>query len=49
VLCREAMKKERIDEHDILHAARDRQGLSTLDQIEYAILERTGEITIVPK
>ena len=48
-LCREAMEKERIDEHDILHAARDRQGVATLDQIEYAVLERTGEITIVPK
>ena len=48
-LCHEAMKKERIDEGDILHAARDRQGLVSIDQIEYAILERTGEITIVPK
>lgn len=49
VLCREAMQKERIDEQDILHAARDRQGLANMDQIQYAILERTGEITIVPK
>jgi uncharacterized membrane protein YcaP (DUF421 family) len=48
-LCREVMQKERIDEEDILHAARQRQGLTTLEEIEYAILERTGEITIVPK
>ena len=48
-LCHEAMQKERIDEGDILHAARDRQGLMSIDQIEYAILERTGEITIIPK
>jgi uncharacterized membrane protein YcaP (DUF421 family) len=48
-LRREAMAKERVDEHDILHAARELQGLARLDQIEYAILEQTGEITIVPK
>ena len=48
-LVREAMRKERIDEADILHAARDKQGLASLDEIEYAILEQTGEITIIPK
>ena len=48
-LCAEAMEKERIDKSDILHAARDRQGLATLDEVEYAVLERTGEITIIPK
>ncbi len=48
-LVREAMWKERIDEADILHAARDKQGLVSLDEIEYAILEQTGEITIIPK
>jgi uncharacterized membrane protein YcaP (DUF421 family) len=45
----EAMERERVDEHDILHAARNLQGLGTLDEIEYAILEQTGEITIIPK
>jgi uncharacterized membrane protein YcaP (DUF421 family) len=48
-LNKEAMKKERVDEHDILHAARDLQGIGSLDQVEYAILEQTGEITIIPK
>jgi uncharacterized membrane protein YcaP (DUF421 family) len=48
-LRREAMEKERVDEHDILHAARELQGLGRLDQVDYAILEQTGEITIVPK
>jgi uncharacterized membrane protein YcaP (DUF421 family) len=46
---REHMLKERIDENDILEAARSLQGLERLDQIRYAILERTGHITIVPK
>jgi uncharacterized membrane protein YcaP (DUF421 family) len=48
-LQREAMERERVDEHDILHAARDLQGIGTLAEIEYAILEQTGEITIIPK
>ena len=46
---REHMQKERVDEDDILEAARRQDGLERLDQIKYAILERTGQITIVPK
>jgi uncharacterized membrane protein YcaP (DUF421 family) len=45
----DAMAKERVDEHDILHAARELHGLGTLGEVEYAILEQTGEITIIPK
>lgn len=45
----ETMKKERVDVEDILHAARDSQGIGSLEQIEYAVLEQTGEITIIPK
>lgn len=43
------MKKERIDEEDILESAREFQGLQRLDQIRYAILEKDGKITIIPK
>jgi uncharacterized membrane protein YcaP (DUF421 family) len=43
------MRKERIDENDVLEAARELEGLERLEQIKYAILERTGHITIVPK
>jgi uncharacterized membrane protein YcaP (DUF421 family) len=46
---REAMQKERVSKDDVLHAARDLQGLSSMDQIEYAVLEQTGDVTIVPK
>jgi uncharacterized membrane protein YcaP (DUF421 family) len=46
---KQAMDRERVDEHDILHAARELQGLGRLDKIKYAILEQTGEITIIPK
>jgi uncharacterized membrane protein YcaP (DUF421 family) len=45
----ERMDKERVDEEDILEAARKLQGLERLEQIKYAVLERNGEITIVPK
>jgi uncharacterized membrane protein YcaP (DUF421 family) len=46
---KERMNKERVDEGDILAAARCLQGLERLDQIKYAVLERNGEISIVPK
>ncbi|MBW3537915.1 DUF421 domain-containing protein [Candidatus Parcubacteria bacterium] len=43
------LNKERIDEGDILQAARSSQGLERLDQIKYAVLEKSGGISIVPK
>lgn len=48
-LLRERMDKERVDEIDILAAARQTQGLERMDQIKYAVLERNGGITVVPK
>ena len=45
----ERMKKERVDKQDILHAARELQGVANLEQIEYAILEQSGGITIIKK
>lgn len=44
-----ALQNARIDESDILEAARKLRGLERLDQIKYAILEKDGGITIVPK
>ncbi|NKQ10832.1 DUF421 domain-containing protein [Pseudomonas sp. SST3] len=41
-------KKARIDESDILEAARNSQGLERLDQIKFAILEKDGKISIIP-
>jgi len=43
------MDKERVDEKDILAAARETQGLERMDQIQFAILERSGGISIIPK
>jgi uncharacterized membrane protein YcaP (DUF421 family) len=40
---------ERVDVSDILHAARERHGIERLDQIRYAVLERSGGISIIAK
>ena len=45
----ERLHKERIDEADILASARERYGIARLDQIDYAILETNGAISIIPK
>lgn len=48
-LDREAMAKERVDEEDILHAARQQRGLAGLAEIEYAVLEQSGGITVLSR
>lgn len=45
----ERMERARIDEEDILSAARELRGLKRMDQIDYAVLERNGSITVIPK
>ncbi len=46
---RERMKKARVDDDDVLTAARELQGLERMDQIKYAVLERSGGISIIPR
>jgi uncharacterized membrane protein YcaP (DUF421 family) len=41
------MQGMRIADDDVMAAARDK-GLSDLSEIDYAILERNGEISIIP-
>ena len=48
-LLHDRLNRERVDEADILEAARNLQGLERLDQIKYAVLEKGGKISIVPK
>jgi uncharacterized membrane protein YcaP (DUF421 family) len=43
------MSKVRVDEGDLLEAARQIHGLKRMDEIEYAVLERSGEISIIPR
>jgi uncharacterized membrane protein YcaP (DUF421 family) len=43
------MSRARIDEQDVLAAARESQGLERMDQIKYAVLEASGSISIIPR
>lgn len=45
----ERADKARIDEQDILQAARQTQGIERLHQVKYAVLERCGGISVIPK
>ena len=46
---RAQMDRARIGEEDVLHAARQTQGLERMDQIKFAVLETSGGISIIPK
>lgn len=46
---REAMRKERIGEEDIMHAARTIHGIENLEDVEFAILETSGGISVIPR
>ncbi|MDP9379465.1 MAG: DUF421 domain-containing protein [Chloroflexota bacterium] len=48
-LFRDRMTKSRVTEDDVLERARELQGVERIDQIKYAVLERSGGITVVPK
>ena len=43
------LDKERVDEHEIATAARQHHGLERLDDVKYAVLEKDGSISIVPR
>lgn len=45
----EVMRKERVGEEDIMHAARTAHGLKRLEEVEYAILEASGGISVIPR
>ena len=42
------LRHARLDEGDILEAARSSQGLVEMRQIRFAILERNGKISVIP-
>ena len=48
-LLRGRMAKARVDEEDIMTAARKHHGLERLEDVKYAVLERNGGISIVPR
>lgn len=46
---RRVMSRARIDEADVLTAAREKHGLERMDQIKYAVLETSGSLSIIPR
>ena len=42
------MEKTKVDEEDILEAARSLHGLEKMEQVKYAVLEKDGSISIIP-
>ncbi len=42
------LDRMRLDEEDVLEAARSTQGLERMDQIRLAVVERSGGISVVP-
>ena len=44
----ETLAKTAIQDSDVMGTARD-QGIKSLEEIEYAVLERNGEISVIPK
>ncbi|RAW02164.1 DUF421 domain-containing protein [Pseudochryseolinea flava] len=42
------MQKSKVDEEDVLEAARVTHGLERMEQVKYAVLERDGSISIIP-
>lgn len=48
VLAKE-LATHKLDASDIMEAARDKHGLERMEQIKWAVLEKSGDITIVPR
>jgi len=48
-MLRDRMEREGVDINDILEAAREQNGIQNLDEIEYAVLERHGGISVIPR
>jgi uncharacterized membrane protein YcaP (DUF421 family) len=49
VLQKDAAREERIDEQDVLTAARSVHGLERMDQVKHAVLESGGKISVIPR
>ncbi len=48
-LVHKMMNLTKVDNADILEAARKAHGIASFDKIKYAVLEKGGEITIIPR
>jgi uncharacterized membrane protein YcaP (DUF421 family) len=48
-ILKDRVRKELVTEEDILESARQKHGIERMDQIKYAVLEKSGDISIIPK
>jgi uncharacterized membrane protein YcaP (DUF421 family) len=48
-LLRERLRHARLVEADIMEAARSSQGIEKLEEIKFAIIERNGKISVIPR
>ncbi|WP_460141999.1 DUF421 domain-containing protein [Pseudomonas sp. S2_E01] len=48
-LLRERLRHARLVEADVMEAARSSQGIETLEEIKFAIIERNGKISIIAR
>lgn len=48
-LHRDRLDKERVDRDEIISAARNLHGLERHEQIKYAVLEKDGSLSIIPR
>lgn len=48
-LYEDRMRKVRVSKDDIMERARELRGVERLDQIKHAVMERSGNITVIPK
>src|SRR3954471_2895996 len=48
-IMQDRLKWSQVQEHDIMESARKDHGLERFDEIRYAVLERSGGISVIPK
>ena len=46
---KDRLAKERVDEQEIATAARQHHGIERLDGVKYAVLEKDGSISVIPR
>jgi uncharacterized membrane protein YcaP (DUF421 family) len=48
-LLEDRMKRAHVGAEEILQSAREAHGLESMDQVKYAVLEKSGGISVVPR
>jgi uncharacterized membrane protein YcaP (DUF421 family) len=43
------MHQERVNEEEVLSSAREKHGIGSMDEIDHAVLETDGAISVIPR